>query len=359
MSLRSLRVENVRNIERADLVLSSGINIFEGPNGSGKTSLLEAVHVLGTGKSFRTSNAARIIKEGATCCTVFGVTEHEGRAQNIGIQRERDSCAIRINGVDEKRISALAAALPVMAVTQTSSRLLEEGPQWRRKFMDWGLFHVEQSFFPVWSEFTRLLKHRNALLQTGRISQELNSWDQGLVPRVEQITLARREFLAKLEPLVREYAQLLLPRWLSGLELHLRAGWPEQVPFAEALAGHRVKDLSVGHTEYGAHRADMVVRVNGRDVKDRLSRGQQKLLIFAFLLAQVRFLSDNAKKDTVLLLDDAGAELDAEHAGLLLDLLGSHATQLLITTATLNSFPTQIPVTASLFHVEHGAIRPH
>lgn len=359
MAVKVLQVENVRNIARAELILGPGINIFEGPNGSGKTSLLEAVHVLGTGKSFRTSNLARVIKEGESCCTVFGVVENEGRTQNIGIQRSRESYSIRINGLEEKRIAALASALPVMAVTQSSSRLLDEGPQWRRKFMDWGLFHVEQSFFPVWAECSRLVRQRNALLENGRNQNELKAWDSALVPRVEQITESRRKLLVELEPIVREYAAELLHGWFDSLELFLKPGWPEQMSYADALAAHRTKDLAIGHTEYGAHRADMVVRINGKDVKDRLSRGQQKLLVFAFLLAQVKHLSDNAHKDTVLLLDDAGAELDSDHAGHLLGLLADRATQLLITTATLESFPTKIPATASLFHVEHGAINPH
>ncbi len=359
MSVNALRVENVRNIAQVELTLGPGINIFEGLNGSGKTSLLEAVHVLGTGKSFRTSNVARIIREGEPYCTVFATVAHEGRSQSIGIQRGRESYTIRVNGAVEKRIATLASALPVMAVTQSSSRLLDEGPQWRRKFMDWALFHVEQSFYPMWSDCTRLLRQRNALLETSKNQAELQVWDKSLVPRVEQITEARRKLLGELEPLVREYAKILLPSWVDTLDLHLKPGWPEQMSYAEALVSHRGKDLLIGHTEYGAHRADMIVRMNGKDVKDRLSRGQQKLLVFAFLLAQVRYLSDNARKDTVLLLDDAGAELDPEHAAQLLNLLAQRGTQLLITTATLKSFPTSIPATAKLFHVEHGAIHPH
>ena len=152
MSLRRIMVTAVRNLHPVTLSPSPRINILYGANGSGKTSVLEAVHLLGLARSFRSTRLNPVIQYEQPACTVFGEVElTSGGTSNLGVSRERQGeFTIRIDGQNAKSAAQLAELLPLQLINPDSFRLLEGAPKIRRQFLDWGVFHVEPRFLPAW-----------------------------------------------------------------------------------------------------------------------------------------------------------------------------------------------------------------
>lgn len=156
MSLTRVSVTAVRNLHPVTLSLPR-INILYGDNGSGKTSVLEAIHLLGLARSFRSARLQPVIQYEEAACTVFGqVMLANGIASNLGISRERQGeFTIRIDGQNARSAAQLAETLPLQLINPDSFRLLEGAPKIRRQFLDWGVFHVEPRFRPSGSACRR------------------------------------------------------------------------------------------------------------------------------------------------------------------------------------------------------------
>lgn len=362
MALIDLEIHSVRNIEHAKIELGEGVNIVYGENGSGKTSLLEAISILGTGKSFRTSKIKRVIKSGCAELTVFGRVSKNHSIRTIGIKKNATGTEARLNGVEERNQSLLAKEFPVAVISPESHRLVEEGPSWKRRFLDWGLFHVEQSFHENWKNYKTALKNRNALLGdltkrsvSDPLYRQLDQWDQTLCAYGETLTLLGRKYVQDISNTASEIFDQLLPN--LHISLVYKQGWPASDESMEmAVKRCRQKDIKQGFTDIGPHRSDLVIRSGESDIRERVSRGQQKLVIYALCLAQAIDLKRRNNIDTTLLLDDLGAELDIVNARNLIELIERHFTQVLITSANLHALPSLTVKSAKVFHVEHGRI---
>jgi len=354
--LSEIRITNVRNITSASVHFGTKFNIFFGENGSGKTSVIESVYLLATAKSFRSTLVRKIINENNHSLTVFGRIHGTTDTEliNIGIEKTLDANTIRINGNSVKLLSELAECLPVLVIEQDSHKLLESGPQWRRKFVDWGLFHVKRDFTSIWSDYRQSLKQRNALLIQGATSDVIQSWTEGLVALGETYSLMREEYVKILSPYFINHVALLLGE--DDYCISYRRGWPKDISLKHCMAIQLEKDRASCRTNYGPHRADLLVKKNGKDVRDFVSRGQQKLLVYALNLAQVSLLKDLQNKETMLLLDDLGSELDLTHSSKLLALLSQSFGQVCITTANLETIPIAGMEDVKLFHVKQGLI---
>ena len=355
--LSELSIRNVRNIENAHIKFGPKFNVFFGENGSGKTSIIESIYLLATAKSFRSSQTRKIINENNLSLTVFGRIKGSFDETKIGVEKSLETNIIRVNDNTIKAVSELAGRLPVLVIEQDSHKLLESGPQWRRKFIDWGLFHVEHNFNSVWGNYRKSLKQRNALLIQGASPVDIGSWTDGLSTLGETYTKMREEYIKLLTPYFVKYVSALLGK--DCFSLHYKRGWPKDLSLKDCLNANILKDRSNCRTNYGPHRADVVVTQNGKDARDMISRGQQKLLVYALNLAQVSFLKDIKNKETILLLDDLGSELDIKHSSNLLALLSESFGQVCITTANLDTVPVADMDDVKLFHVEHGLIEEH
>jgi DNA replication and repair protein RecF len=247
----------------------------------------------------------------------------------------------------------LATLLPAQAIDPEVHRLIEGGPQERRRFLDWGVFHVEPTFVDHWRRYQRALRQRNAALRAGQGTQAVRAWDPELIESGLQVAASRRRYLESLAPAVAATAQRLLG---EPLELALLQGWAADRALAEALEASWPRDVERGLTHSGPHRADLSVRFAGAPARDRVSRGQQKLAASALLLGQLRCDAALGSSVAALLVDDPAAELDAGNLERLLAEVVDLPAQLFVTALDpQNPALSRLPE-GSRFHVEHGVV---
>ena len=226
-------------------------------------------------------------------------------------------------------LAELATVLPVQIIDPEVHRLIEEGPSRRRRFLDWGVFHVEPSFVRSWQQYQQTLKQRNAALKSHQPREVTSVWDADLVRYGEHLSTARSGYVDLLAAHAADLARILL-----GMELTLgyRPGWTRGLSLSEALRQSWVHDQEAGATQVGPQRAELSIRLEGMPVKDRISRGQQKLLAAALLMAQVKLFPPDAPVQPSLLLDDPAAELDSERLASLIRERSRQSVQLIVTT---------------------------
>lgn len=360
MQITKLAIEHFRNIESAVLLPAPQINIISGENGSGKTSVLEAIYSLGFGRSFRTHQSRQVVQDEQDSFTLFAqvVAPQNEDAVKVGFRRQRNGeTEIRINGENERKFSALARLVPVQLITPEGVALITEGPKQRRQFMDWGLFHVEPSYYEHWLTFSRLLKQRNALLKQRLYDSQAGAlWDKQLATAGEQVTDARRKYLLGLNEQLNVYCQQFLPQY--QFEFRLLKGWAEDISFAEALADKLELDRRQGFTSVGPTKAEWQIRADGIDARERLSRGQLKLLVAALRLVQSADYNSHRGQPCVILVDDLPAELDSENQQKLCDALVQSGSQVFVTAIHQKELRSRFSNTEiRLFHVEHGTIK--
>src|SRR6202011_784270 len=328
MTLRRVQVSDFRCLQLAELEFDPKFTLISGPNASGKTSVLESIYVLGRGRSFRTRRLDNLIRLGANRFVIYGEAGAERRT-GLGIEGSALGMRAKMGGDRVASLADLAAVLPVQIIDPEVHRLIEEGPSRRRRFLDWGVFHVKPTFIGHWQRYHQALKQRNAALKSGQPSAAVSAWDGDLLRYGELLTDARLQYVASLAP----HAELIGRNLLGmGLELSYRAGWARDQSFAESLQQSRSHDQASGATQVGPHRAELSIRLNGVGVKDRISRGQQKLLAAALLMAQLKLFPDDAPVQPSLLLDDPAAELDDDRLSGLIREVSAHSVQLIVTT---------------------------
>lgn len=362
MKLSSLAISGVRNIIDAKVADLGDVNIFTGLNGAGKTSVLEAVYILGLAKSFRGAQLQPIIHYSSNTCTVFGElepTDVVAQRVPIGVKRaKRGGHKIRVAGKDEKSLVRLAELLPLQLINAASYLLLEGGPKQRRQFIDWGVFHVEQEFYGAWRRMQRALKQRNGALRSGQVhNTPLAAWDNEFIEAALTVDTARQRYFASFEPVFYDLLTQLLPD--SGLVVSYERGWHSDLSLDAVLKEAKQRDFKRGFTHYGPHRADLKLTINGLAAGQVLSRGQQKLVVCALKLAQCQLMIRGAAKACILLIDDLPAEIDHIHQAKLCRLLDGLNLQLFMTcveAADLANQPWSDEKNIAVFELRKGEI---
>jgi len=348
VSLLALEVEGLRCLSKTRLELHPHVNLVTGANGAGKTSLLEAIYLLGRGRSFRTRSTERLIAHEGDSLQVFGRTDDPIYGTlGFGFDR-KEGLHARIAGRNAKSLAELSVAFPVQVVDPGIHRLVEEGPAYRRRWLDWGVFHVEPGFVAAWTDYARTLKQRNAAL---KLHSDPSPWEPELVRLGTALAEARSRTMELLEPFWRQTLAALLG---EPVTLSFYRGWGQERGLAEILATSRERDLERGSTGSGAHRFDVQLRIDGRSAREVLSRGQQKLLGAALALAMARLAGSEGRRPPTLLLDDPAAELDREHTDALLAEIRKMRGQLVVTA--LHPREAQFGSPDQAFHVEHGRV---
>ena len=354
--LHKLQIQHFRNLGQTEIYPSGGMNLLLGLNGSGKSSVLEAIHYLSLGRSFRTHLTNRVIMQGEKAFTLFAQLELDEQRNSIGLQKDRQGdTQLKIGGKSADKLAQLASLLPLQLIHPEGYNLLTGGPQQRRAFIDWGVFHVEQAFFPLWGKVRRLLKQRNALLRQSSHYAPLAYWDQQLAEFSEALSVFRQQYCQALLPLVQQICQELLPEYTFQATFY--AGWQQEQGLHLLLQEGFERDRQLGHTAIGPHRADLRLRAEGVPVQDLLSRGQLKLLVCALRLAQGLYLRQNSEKTCLFLIDDFASELDAEKRYVLAKRLQQCESQVFITA--IDQQPLQGMMQefdCRLFHVKQGNI---
>ena len=349
MGLKWLKIGNFRNLTAASLHPGPGMNWFYGDNAAGKTSVLEAIHLLGRGRSFRSATVAPLIQTGCEKLGVIGGLDEP--ATTIGIERTRTGWRGRIGGADCRRISEFARHLPLVLIEPGSHQLIEGGPDQRRSYLDWGLFHVEPDYLARWRRYARLLRQRNAALKRGGADPLLDALEKPMAEAAESIDRARIEHVAGLAHGVDKLQQQLGLRFEPPV-IEYRPGQEPAQSLRGAWHSARARDRELGYTRHGPHRADLKLTIDGRSAAPRLSRGQQKLCSLLLLLGLLERLRSQGRAP-VLLLDDPVSELDRDHLMRVLGWLGQTPVQSWLTG--VERPPSE---GVRLFHVEQGEITP-
>ena len=355
--MRCLEVSHLRNLSSVRLNLHPHFNYLIGPNGAGKTSVLEAAYLLARGRSFRGQAIAPIIAHGEDGLVVRAVLE-DGRT--LGLSKTRTgNTALRMDEQPVRKLSASAALLPVQLLLPNVSDLVFGPPSERRRYLDWGLFHVKQAYLNTLRDFQAACKQRNAVLKSwgGPDSEQLlDVWTDAYSRHAAAVDEFRARYVAELLP----HVSAALERLNVDFEVRLsyRNGWGEQ-PLEKLLGETLAKDVKLGATQVGPHRADLFLGVLGGPARMTLSRGQGKLLAMALILAQARLLQALSERRSLFLIDEVGAEMDSVHLARMLALLSVETCQVI---ATSTRPPSQEFGAAfnerelTLFHVEQGRV---
>jgi len=361
MRIANIRITDVRSLADVEVEPDAHINLLVGPNGSGKTSFLEAIHLLSLGRSFRTRKTRAIIRHEADALTVFGRIDDEESRQKytIGIEKSFSGARFRVDGEEVRSISSLARRLPVMVIAPEGLKALLEGSEHRRRLLDWTLFHVEPTYLEILQGYAHVLRQRNAVLRAparADIGRELNVWDEQLAHRGEHLDSMRRTHIesSRMAAVTAEMVKSVLN---ENVTWEYWGGWDRDNTLQAELAFRRSRDRQAGFTTVGPHRADIVWRGMSGMARESLSRGQGRLLVMAFEVAQVAYVMDCQGVRPVLLVDDLSTELDIVSMQRFLSQVDSLGLQVFI-SSVLDAVATLVHpmVSARVFHVEQGRV---
>jgi len=347
--LTTLELTGIRNLQDRVLEFHPNLNLICGQNASGKTSLLEAISILASGKSFRTSSLENVVTHGADTLRVFGKTTEGDR---LGYQWSKSGKEIRINGESVNRLSALAQALPLQSFTPDTHIEFTRNRKQRIAVLDWILFHVEPGFHETWTRYQRTLVQRNAALKN---NQNAAAWNRELAALGEKVVELRQQALEWLRPHIDRFVEAVPGNHSVGIRI--KRGWVQDKPLISALEDDLERDRRDGFTHSGAHRSDLEIELEGRKIREEASQGQLKTLVMALRLSQLQYYTDNTGRSCIFLLDDLPAELDEARRSNVLAVLAELPLQLFITSTEAKLVDLGRWTRGHrVFHVEHGSV---
>jgi DNA replication and repair protein RecF len=349
--IRLFRATHFRCLDNAELVLGPRFNLICGANASGKTSLLEALAYLGRGKSFRGASTADLTQHGKEDFVLFGELERAEGKINVGVRNGREGLEVRVGGESASGAAALAEALPLQVIDPEVHNLIAGGPELRRRFLDWVAFHVEHDHLMIWRRFRRALKQRNAALKAKSSEATIRSWNAEFLELAAKLDDSRRRVLALTMDSLQEHGYSLLE---TDLAFEYQRGWSRDKSLDSALDSGIARDLQMGSTQSGPHRADIKVSYDERQARKLVSRGQQKLLASSMILAATQTAQAALEKPLLLLLDDPAAELDSESMARLMAAVSALGCQVVATS--LEPEALVFPEEPIMFHVEQGVV---
>ena len=355
MRLEQLRIRGLRCLTDVGIALDPAINVFVGSNGAGKTSVLEAAFLLSHARSFRSGAREALLQRGAAQLSVFAELRHaDEHICRLGLGRDGARWEARLDG-EAATLGQLVQECAVVCFEPGSHALIAGAAEERRRYLDWGVFHVEHDFLFGWRRYQRALKQRNSLLRSSGTPTDalFAPWEAELAQSAHQIDRQRRDYLDLLRPKLLASVSGLLPE-LGPLELRYRRGWSEDLGLAQQLCEQRGRDLARGHTTLGAHRADWSIAFEHAPLREHLSRGQEKLTALACMLAQAELYAERRGEWPVVCLDDLASELDQEHQSAVVAQLTTASAQVLLTGTEVPQALHALP--SRVFHVEQGQL---
>ena len=379
MPLELLNIYNARNIKELSFKPSKNFNIIYGANGSGKTTILESIYFLLRARIFRNNKYKSFINCNNDCCTIFSKfsssntdNSNSSSSFNLGISRSKDKLQplIHLNNTKVSSLSQISNLAILGLITPESFNLLDSGPGIRRKFLDWGVFHVEHQFIHYWKSYRKILNNRNNLLKIYKnnyksldsvpknLLNNLNCWTPQLIDLNEKLNLLRSIQLNNIIENFRLFLGKFCDDLNNNISIEYYQGWTSNISFEEYLNTKLENDISSGYTRYGTHRSDILIKYKRMSANDILSRGQKKIIIICLILAQFYFLKTRNKLNnhSLLLLDDMDSELDQNNLDILLTILKDLDCQILMTTTDKHKY-INIKENCELFHVEQGGIK--
>jgi DNA replication and repair protein RecF len=244
-----------------------------------------------------------------------------------------------------------AEVLPLQVVDPDVHDLIAGGPEGRRRYVDWIAFHVEHGYLDHWRRFRRALKQRNAALKDNASPDALAGWDKELCETGLEVHDARLRVLDITRPALEDIGASLLG---CAVNVEYQQGWHADKPLAKAVAGGTERDRQLGSTQAGPHRADLNLHYDARQARRLVSRGQQKLLACALILAATEVVQSHMERPLLLLLDDPAAELDSDSLARLMAGVVALGCQVIATA--LEPDRVLFPESPRVFHVEQGRL---
>lgn len=349
-----LRIDGLRCLSNVDITLHPGINLFVGANGAGKTSLLEAAFLLSRASSFRAGSNESLIKRDAAGVSLFAELQHaDGQSARVGLGRAVSRWEAKVDG-ESVAIGQLVTQCAVICFEPGSHALIAGAADERRRYLDWGVFHVEHDFLVNWRRYQRALKQRNSLLRSGTVPGEwFEPWEAELAQAGAKLDDYRRHYVELLKPRMASGINGLLPE-LGTVEFRYRRGWPEGEDLRRLYELHRSRDVARGHTTIGPHRADWSIAFEHAPIREHLSRGQEKLTALACALAQAELYAGTRGEWPIVCLDDLASELDVAHQQAVVNRLSAAGAQILVTGTEVPQALSGLPI--HVFHVEQGVL---
>ena len=357
MPIQSLQITQFRNVLSATIECSPRFNLFYGDNGAGKTSMLEAIYYLSLSKSFRTSHIDRLIYDNRENFVVFSRLLHNNVSIPIGIQRSRHAGSIvHINEETIRSTAEVSRYLPIQFIGSDSHRILTDGPKTRRQFLDWGLFYTKPDFFILWKRFQKTLDHKNAALKARAPKDEIIIWNQQFTQLAESLHTMRQDYINAFLPFFNQIIAALLGT--NQIQLCYSPGWDTSDSLLFCLEKNIFREIQIGHTLFGPHRADLMVTCEQTAAQDVLSQGQQKLVSYALRLAQGLHFQTATNEFPIYLIDDLPSELDSQKRNLVTSILNKIDAQVFITGIERADFEEILASDCQnrMFHVKHGVV---
>ncbi len=359
MLIKSIDIQNLRNIKKLTFEAAKSINFISGPNGAGKSSILEAIYLLSSGRSFRTHLSNELISDNADQLIVrAGFYGSTSTLHNAGLLKNKnEGMRIRLDQSDLKSTAELARILPVTVIHPDMHEIVKGGPSIRRKFIDWGVFHVEPSFHSLWKRYQGALTQRNNLLKGAFTKSELGAWTNELSTAGVTLNQSREIYLEQLGPIFKKWCDTF--ELGNTLSLIYKQGWDKNLTLQTSLENATNNCIRYKTTTVGPHRADIIIKYGNHHARKVVSRGQQKLLIYALVFSQIELLRQSTKNTAVLLCDDPEAELDSQHRNIIIDSVKDLDVQCFLTGNSKSTWDATISKCDKVFHVERGELIQH
>lgn len=368
MKIRQITLKNYRNYETCAVSFSPKLNLIIGPNGQGKTNLLEALYVSGFGKSFRTSKDVEWIKLGEEATFIRLEYEKMGQSGQIEIKLLKNKKKeIKVNGVHLTKMSELIGYLNLVLFSPEDLRLVKESPGERRKFIDRELSHISPAYCHHLIRYNKILDQRNTALKQMNFQKKLSPelldiWDEQLAEFGAHLILRRHDFIEKLSPVsaqihseITEEKENLFVNYICSIKItNFKEYDTIKSDFLETLSKNRLKDYERGFTQYGPHRDDLGLEIDGKELRTYGSQGQQRTAALALKLSEIEIIYNVVGEYPVLLLDDVMSELDVRRQNYLIKTFDK--VQTIITTTEVGQIYRDHLQSGRLFEVSEGSI---
>lgn len=375
MFLRSITVENFRNIRSAELEFNSRFVLIHGGNGQGKTSLIEAIHLLSSLRSFRAKKTVEILPVSfnrevwdPSATRVVANIESDGLYKTIGYEIEKGRRASYLNAEKITTVSELYGNLATVYFIPEDLQIVKGGPEGRRLLMDQAISAIDRIYVKKTVDYLRALKNRNALLvdlsklpHPHGYPQQLEPWDELLISAGSYLATERRKFVQFVRPRFRELYEILSAN-SEQYELSFKSDFGEEAGESDLrreIVASFERDLRYKHTSFGVQRDDLLIKVRGREdesysAKLYASQGQSRSMALALKLAAADFITSRIGESPVIMLDDVESELDAVRRKNLMALVHERASQVFITTAVPELSFNELPGDVERFGVKSG-----
>jgi DNA replication and repair protein RecF len=335
MYISKLQIQNFRNIDSQEFNFDSDINFIVGENGSGKTSILEAIYFLSHGRSFRSAQLNRIIKHDNDGFLLFSKC-HNLEDITIALSRKKNGSSInKLNYEVQKSHSEITKTIPIQLINPEAFNIINSGAKQRCKILDWGSFYLDKSFLKVWQQTKFLIKQRNSALKQNYPKSYISSLDIKLTEFSNILDYKREVYFNELKPKILDVLHIFNPD--LKLDINYFCGWSKNKNLIDILTDNYENDKRYSVTNHGPHKADILLTINDKPIQDIFSRGQQKLLICAIKLAQGEIHNNKETNKCIYLIDDIASELDKNHLNTLFEYLNKLNSQIFITTTDISN----------------------